>query len=114
MKQGFLVLVVCAFVGILVGSQPQQAASQVEIPSDIVNVPSDFAEPDLVSFPQPVVPIADDPAVCVDGSCSPAVSSSGVSSSDGYSATGPVRRLVEKKPVRRIVGRVFSRLRGCR
>lgn len=104
-----IAIIICALLGFAVSYQPQQASSQVELPSELVAVPVDAAEASPVSF----VSLVQD-EVCVDGSCSPAVSSSGVSSSDGYSATGPVRRLVEKKPVRRIVGRVFSRLRGCR
>ena len=105
-----LVLIACAFVGLLVGYQPQQAASQVEVPSDVVSVPSPVVP---VSFPEPVVDplafVAED-EVCVDGSCA----ASGPVASVAQAVTGPVRRVVQAKPVRRVVGRVFSRLRGCR
>lgn len=104
------VLCVLAVFGVIGSFQSPTTA--VDLPPRVVDLPTRPVAYEPAAFP--VVPIADDPAVCVDGSCSPAMSSSGVSSSDGYSATGPVRRLVEKKPVRRIVGRVFSRLRGCR
>ena len=73
MKRSMFVLVVCAMFGIAISSQPEQASSQVEVPRDVVSVPSD----------ELVVPIIE-PAftsvegeVCVDGSCSPAMSSSG-------------------------------------
>lgn len=109
-----LVLIACVFVGLLVGYQPPQAASQVEVPSDVVSVPSPVVP---VSFPEPVVdplPFVAEDEVCVDGSCSPAAAASGPVASVAQAVTGPVRRIVERKPVRRVVGRVFSRLRGCR
>lgn len=108
-----LVLIACAFVGLLVGYQPPQAASQVEVPSDVVSVPSPVVP---VSFPEPVVdpmPFVAEDEVCVDGSCSVAAASGPVASV-AQAVTGPVRRVVQAKPVRRVVGRVFSRLRGCR
>ena len=108
MKRSMFVLVICAMFGIAISSQPQPAASQVDVPRDVVSVPSDEL---VVPIIEPAF-TAVEGEVCVDGSCSPAVSSSGVSSSEGVSVSGPVRRIIEKKPVRRVLGRVFGRLRG--
>lgn len=78
---------------------------RVDLPVQPVSLETDYFIDDE---PQPA-------QVCVDGSCDVAgVESSGVSSSDGCEVSGPVRRIIEKKPVRRLVGRVFSRIRGCR
>ena len=105
-----IAIIICALLGFAVSYQPQQASSQVELPSELVTVPVDAVE----ASPVPFVSLVQD-EVCVDGSCSPAASAaSGPVASVAQAVSGPVRRLVEKKPVRRIVSRVFSRLRGCR
>lgn len=98
MKRSFFILVVAALIGLGFGYQPQNASSQVELPLELVAVPGEPQEAAPVSF----VSAAQD--VCVDGSCS----------TSSASSSGPVRRVVAAKPVRRVVGRVFCRLRGCR
>ena len=104
-----IAIIICALFGLAVSYQPQQASSQVELPSELVAVPVDAVE----ASPVPFVSLVQD-GVCVDGSCSPAMSASGPVASVAQAVSGPVRRIVEKKPVRRVVGRVFSRIRGCR
>ena len=104
------VLCVLAVFGVIGSFQSPTTA--VDLPPRVVDLPTRPVAYEPAAFP--VVPITDDPAVCVDGSCSPAVSASGPVASAAQAVAGPVRRIVEKKPVRRIVGRVFSRLRGCR
>lgn len=108
MKRSMFVLVICAMFGIAISSQPEQASSQVEVPRDVVSVPSDEL---VVPIIEPAF-TAVEGEVCIDGSCSPAMSSSGPVASVAQAVAGPVRRVIEKKPVRRVLGRVFSRLRG--
>lgn len=88
----------------------QSPTTAVDLPPRLVDLPTQPASFEPEAFP--IEPIADDPAVCLDGSCSPAMSSSGPVASAAQAVAGPVRRIIEKKPVRRVLGRVFSRLRG--
>lgn len=106
------VLCVLAFFAGLAGLAQDSGARAVDLPVRSVDLPT---RP--VSFPEPAVdplPFVTEDEVCVDGSCSPVAAASGPVASVAQVVTGPVRRIIERKPVRRVVGRVFSRLRGCR
>lgn len=104
--------VLAFFVGVASFAGGGSGVQAVDLPVRSVDLPT---RP--VSFPEPVVdplPFVTEDEVCVDGSCSPVAAASGSVASVAQAVTGPVRRIIERKPVRRVVGRVFSRLRGCR
>lgn len=97
-----LIPVVCVLAVFGVLGSMQTPTTAIDLPPRVVDLPTQS-----VPVSVPVAP-AQDAAVCADGSCSPAASSG------QHSAHGPVRRVVAAQPVRRVLGRVVCRVRGCR
>lgn len=106
MRSSFPVLCVVAFfLGVASFSGGGSGVQAVDLPVRSIDLPERFVSIE----PAPPAPVEGE--ACVDGSCSPAAASHGGSA---CGVSGPVRRVVQAQPVRRVVGRVFSRLRGCR